>query len=63
MAYYAIGHGNAVVIFTERRSLMHDARAIRVCDIGINNNSKRSILKLRLTLETSRAFHKDQPDL
>ena len=47
VAYHAIGHGNAVVIFTERRSLMYDACTVCVRDIGINDNSKRSILKLR----------------
>jgi len=46
LSYDTIGNSNAVIVFTERRRLMYDACTICVRDVGINDDSKRSIFIL-----------------
>jgi hypothetical protein len=43
---YAVGDGNAVIIFTKGRRLMNDTSAISIRHVSVYKDSKRLILEL-----------------
>lgn len=46
-AQNTVRDGDTVIIFTERGSLMHDARTIGVCHVRVHDNPKCLVLELR----------------